>query len=161
MKSDYTTNSRYLTHTIAFWKVGRTHFLSSGVKGLTRISTDRDCCASVPKAFDKLPNYKDTNERLSCAKEPVHKVKHEVKCHKAYGCKRSRHDFQGCPGKHGGTSLAGPAFLFHLPQFEKLFQQKSLINSGLFSFSPILAHSMQSGSLFSHFAGSTQSKRHS
>ena len=36
MKSDYTTNSRYITHTIAFWKVGRIHFLSSGVKGLTR-----------------------------------------------------------------------------------------------------------------------------
>ena len=35
MKSDYTTNSRYITHTIAFWKVGRIHFLSSGVKGLT------------------------------------------------------------------------------------------------------------------------------
>ena len=34
MKSDYTTNSRYITHTIAFWKVGRIHFLSSGVKGL-------------------------------------------------------------------------------------------------------------------------------
>ena len=33
MKSDYTTNSRYITHTIAFWKVGRIHFLSSGVKG--------------------------------------------------------------------------------------------------------------------------------
>ena len=38
MKSDYTTNSRYITHTIAFWKVGRIHFLSSGVKGLTHIS---------------------------------------------------------------------------------------------------------------------------
>ena len=25
----------YITHTIAFWKVGRIHFLSSGVKGLT------------------------------------------------------------------------------------------------------------------------------
>ena len=36
MKSDYTTNSRYITHTIAFWKVGRIHFLSSGVKGLIR-----------------------------------------------------------------------------------------------------------------------------
>ena len=35
MKSDYTTNSRYITHTIAFWKVGRIHFLSSGVKGLS------------------------------------------------------------------------------------------------------------------------------
>ena len=34
MKSDYTTNSCYITHTIAFWKVGRIHFLSSGVKGL-------------------------------------------------------------------------------------------------------------------------------
>ena len=34
MKSHYTTNSRYITHTIAFWKVGRIHFLSSGVKGL-------------------------------------------------------------------------------------------------------------------------------
>ena len=34
MKSDYTTNSRYITHTIAFWKVGRIHFLSSGVEGL-------------------------------------------------------------------------------------------------------------------------------
>ena len=34
MKSDYSTNSRYITHTIAFWKVGRIHFLSSGVKGL-------------------------------------------------------------------------------------------------------------------------------
>ena len=34
MKSDYTTNSRYITHTVAFWKVGRIHFLSSGVKGL-------------------------------------------------------------------------------------------------------------------------------
>ena len=38
MKSDYTTNSRYITHTIAFWKVGRIHFLSSGVKGLMQIS---------------------------------------------------------------------------------------------------------------------------
>ena len=36
MKSDYTTNSRYITHTIAFWKVGRIHFLSSGVNGLNR-----------------------------------------------------------------------------------------------------------------------------
>ena len=36
MKSDYTTNSRYITHTIAFWKVGRIHFFSSGVKGLMR-----------------------------------------------------------------------------------------------------------------------------
>ena len=35
MKSDYTTNSRYITHTIAFWKVGRIHFLRSGVKGLS------------------------------------------------------------------------------------------------------------------------------
>ena len=35
MKSDYTTNSCYITHTIAFWKVGRIHFLSSGVKGLS------------------------------------------------------------------------------------------------------------------------------
>ena len=35
MESDYTTNSRYITHTIAFWKVGRIHFLSSGVNGLT------------------------------------------------------------------------------------------------------------------------------
>ena len=35
MKSDYTTNSRYITYTIAFWKVGRIHFLSSGVKALT------------------------------------------------------------------------------------------------------------------------------
>ena len=34
MKSDYTTNSHYITHTIAFWKVGRIHFLRSGVKGL-------------------------------------------------------------------------------------------------------------------------------
>ena len=34
MKSDYTTNSCYITHAIAFWKVGRIHFLSSGVKGL-------------------------------------------------------------------------------------------------------------------------------
>ena len=34
MKSDYTTNSCYITHTIALWKVGRIHFLSSGVKGL-------------------------------------------------------------------------------------------------------------------------------
>ena len=36
MKSDYTTNSRYITHTIAFSKVGRIHFLSSGVKGLSQ-----------------------------------------------------------------------------------------------------------------------------
>ena len=28
------TNSRYITHTIAFWKVGRIHFLTSGAKGL-------------------------------------------------------------------------------------------------------------------------------
>ena len=34
MKSDYTTNSHYITHAIAFWKVGRIHFLSSAVKGL-------------------------------------------------------------------------------------------------------------------------------
>ena len=34
MKGDYTTNSYYITHTIAFWKVGRIHLLSSGVKGL-------------------------------------------------------------------------------------------------------------------------------
>ena len=38
MKSDYTTHSRYITHTIAFWKVGRIHFLSSGVKGLIQQS---------------------------------------------------------------------------------------------------------------------------
>ena len=35
MKGDYTTNSHYITHTIAFWKVGRIHILSSGVEGLT------------------------------------------------------------------------------------------------------------------------------
>ena len=40
MKSDYTTNSRYITHTIAFWKVGRIHFLSSGVKGLSHYEID-------------------------------------------------------------------------------------------------------------------------
>ena len=33
-----TTNSRYITHTIAFWKVGRIHFLSSGVKGSSVLS---------------------------------------------------------------------------------------------------------------------------
>ena len=38
MKNDYTTNSRYITHTIAFWKVGRIHFLISGVKGLSVLS---------------------------------------------------------------------------------------------------------------------------
>ena len=37
MKDDYTTNSRYITHTIAFWKVGRIHFLSSGVKGFSEM----------------------------------------------------------------------------------------------------------------------------
>ena len=34
MQGDYTTNSRYNTHTIAFWKVRRIHFLSLGAKGL-------------------------------------------------------------------------------------------------------------------------------
>ena len=34
MKGDYATNSRYITHAFAFWKVGRKHFLSSGVKEL-------------------------------------------------------------------------------------------------------------------------------
>ena len=34
MKNDYTTNSRYLTHTLHFKKVGRTYFSNSGVKGL-------------------------------------------------------------------------------------------------------------------------------
>ena len=43
MKSDYTTNSRYITHTITFWKVGRIHFLSSGVKGLTLFISQCKC----------------------------------------------------------------------------------------------------------------------
>ena len=45
MKSDYTTNSCYITHTIAFWKVGRIHFLSSGVKGL-KVTSWPDRCPS-------------------------------------------------------------------------------------------------------------------
>ena len=34
MKDDYTTNSRYLTHTSPLQKVGRMYFLNLGVKGL-------------------------------------------------------------------------------------------------------------------------------
>ena len=32
MKDDHTTNSCYLTYTFSLWEVGRTYFLSSGVK---------------------------------------------------------------------------------------------------------------------------------
>ena len=39
MKGDYTTNSRYITRTIAFWKVGRMYFLSVGVKELNQLGT--------------------------------------------------------------------------------------------------------------------------
>ena len=49
MKSDYTTNSRYITHTIAFWKVGRIHLLSS-VPSATKIVRH-----SLVDAFGDLP----------------------------------------------------------------------------------------------------------
>ena len=55
MKSDYITNSRYITHTIAFWKVGRIHFLSSGVKGLKLLVYSQTNTTHTWKYFGRSP----------------------------------------------------------------------------------------------------------
>ena len=57
------------------------HWSLSGVKGLTSLSTDSDCCAFAPEVSGQPPknaiyrNYKITKKRLlSCAKELVQNV---------------------------------------------------------------------------------------
>ena len=53
------------------------HWSLSGVKGLTGISTDSDCCTFAPKSFGKLPgntisrNYKISNKRLLLCTEEL------------------------------------------------------------------------------------------
>ena len=57
MKSACSTNSRYITHTIAFWKVARIHFLSSRVKGLS---------ASFVSLFLFVGTFRNYYTQISC-----------------------------------------------------------------------------------------------
>ena len=63
--SDYTTNSRYITHTIAFWKVGRIHFLTSGVKGLTRYISSSAHLTAKATAWNSKSERTLTHSNLS------------------------------------------------------------------------------------------------
>ena len=75
MKGDYTTNSYYITHTIAFWKVGRIHLLSSGVKGLNGWGCIRYLISNFFLIWNKsivfywLPNLTDDHPLRSPTKD--------------------------------------------------------------------------------------------